>query len=155
MKAVTINKYGHNNVVEIKDLRQPQPGPAEVLIRVRAASVNPVDWKIREGMMRSMLGEAFPLVLGRECAGEVVEIGPSVRRFKKGDQVVAIPDIHRLGSFAEYAVAPEQTVYLKAANISFEEAADMRAALSMSRSISRSCSARRSRQASGGRTSIL
>ena len=123
MKAVTINKYGHNNVVEIKDLRQPQPGPAEVLIRVRAASVNPVDWKIREGMMRSMLGEAFPLVLGRECAGEVVEIGPSVRRFKKGDQVVAIPDIHRLGSFAEYAVAPEQTVYLKPANISFEEAA--------------------------------
>jgi len=64
MKAVLINKYGHNNVVEIKDLLRPKPGPAEVLIRVRAAGVNPMDWKIREGMMRTE-------VLGRECAGEV------------------------------------------------------------------------------------
>ncbi len=64
MKAVLINKYGHNNVVEIKDLLQPKPGPSEVLIRVRAAGVNPVDWKIREGMMRTVLGEAFPIVLG-------------------------------------------------------------------------------------------
>lgn len=125
MKAVLINKYGHNNVVEIKDLLQPQPGPNEVLIRVRAAGVNPVDWKIREGMMRAMLGEAFPVVLGRECAGEVVETGTSVKRFKKGDQVIAIPDIRRLGSFAEYAVAPEQTVYPKPGNISFEEASSI------------------------------
>ncbi len=123
MKAVLINKYGHNNVVEIRDLLRPRPGATEVLIRVRAASVNPVDWKIREGMMRSMLGEAFPLVLGRECAGEIVETGSSVKRFRKGDYVVAIPDIRRLGSFAEYAVAPEQSVYPKPVTVSFEEAA--------------------------------
>ncbi|HSQ78265.1 MAG TPA: NAD(P)-dependent alcohol dehydrogenase [Nitrospirota bacterium] len=125
MKAVLINKYGHNNVVEIKDLLQPKPGPNEVLIRVRASGVNPVDWKIREGMMRAVLGEAFPMVLGRECAGEIAEIGASVKRFKKGDQVIAIPDIRKLGSFAEYAVAPEQTVYPKPGNISFEEAASI------------------------------
>ena len=125
MKAVLINKYGHNNVVEIKDLLQPKPGSNEVLIRVRAAGVNPVDWKIREGMMRAILGDAFPMVLGRECAGEIEETGASVQRFKKGDQVIAIPDIRRLGSFAEYAVAPEQTVYPKPGNISFEEAASI------------------------------
>ena len=125
MKAVLINKYGHNNVVEIKDLLRPKPGPGEVLIRVRAAGVNPVDWKIREGMMLTMLGEAFPMVLGRECAGVVEEAGASVKRFKKGDQVIAIPDIRRLGSFAEYSVAPEQTVYPKPDNISFEEAASI------------------------------
>ena len=117
MKAVLINKYGHNNVVEIKDLMQPKPGPNEVLIRVRAASVNPVDWKIREGMLRAALGEAFPMVLGRECAGEVMETGASVKWFKKGDQVIAIPDIRKLGSFAEYVVAPEQNVYSKPGNI--------------------------------------
>ncbi len=125
MKAVLINKYGHNNVVEIKDVLQPKPGPSEVLIRVRAAGVNPVDWKIREGMMRTVLGEAFPMVLGRECAGEIAETGTSVKRFKKGDHIIAITDIRRLGSFAEYAVAPEQTVYFKPDNISFEEAASI------------------------------
>lgn len=123
MKAVLINKYGHNNVVEIKSMSRPKPGPNEVLIRVRAAGVNPVDWKIREGMMGAMLGDVFPIVLGRECAGEVVEIGASVKGFNKGDQVIAIPDIRRQGSFAEYAVAPELTVYPKPVNISFEEAA--------------------------------
>jgi len=122
MKAVLINKYGHNNVVEIKDLSRPKPGPNEVLIRVRAASVNPVDWKIREGMMGAM-SEPFPIVLGRECAGEVAEAGAAVKRFKKGDQVIAITDVRRPGYFAEYAVAPEQTVYPKPLNISFEEAA--------------------------------
>lgn len=125
MKAVAINKYGNNDVVEIKNLLQPKPGPSDVLIRVRAASVNPVDWKIRDGMMRAMLGESFPLVLGRECSGEVVETGSSVKRFKKGDHVIAVTDIHRLGSFAEYAVAPEHTVYLKPTNISFEEASSI------------------------------
>ncbi len=123
MKAVLINKYGHNNVVEIKDLSRPKPRPNEVLIRVRAAGVNPVDWKIREGMMRAMPDTQFPIVLGRECAGEVVETGAEAKRFKKGDPVVAIPDIRRLGSFAEYAVAPEKTVYPKPVNITFEEAA--------------------------------
>ncbi len=125
MKAVAISKYGNNSVVEIKNLSQPKAGPSEVLIRVHAASVNPVDWKIRDGMMRAMLGESFPLVLGRECSGEVVEAGSAVTRFKKGDQVIAITDMHRLGSFAEYAVAPEQTVYLKPDNISYEEAASI------------------------------
>jgi len=82
-----------------------------------------VDWMIRDGMLRSMLGETFPLVLGRECAGEIVETGTNVKLFRKGDLVVAITDIHKMGSFAEYAVAPEQTTYPKPINISFEEAA--------------------------------
>ena len=126
MKAVTINKYGEsNNVVAFKNISMPEPGPAEVLIRVHAAGVNPVDWMIRDGRLRSMLGEAFPLVLGRECAGEVVATGSAVKRFRKGDPVVAITDMHKIGSFAEYTLAPEQTTYQKPANISFEEAASI------------------------------
>ncbi|HUJ18924.1 MAG TPA: NAD(P)-dependent alcohol dehydrogenase [Nitrospirota bacterium] len=125
MKAVTINKYGGNNVIEIRELSRPRPSLSEVLIRVRAAGVNPVDWKIRDGMLRSMLGQSFPIVLGRECAGEVVETGTAAKLFKEGDQVIAITHMLKPGSFAEYAVAPEQTVYPKPANISFEEAASI------------------------------
>jgi NADPH:quinone reductase-like Zn-dependent oxidoreductase len=123
MKAVVINKYGGNDVVEVRDVPDPIAGPGEVLIWVLAASVNPVDWKIRQGMLKSTLGKKFPLPLGRECSGEVVEIGRNVTRFKKGDHVVAVLNVTSLGSFAEYVSVPEQSVYPKPANISFEEAA--------------------------------
>jgi NADPH:quinone reductase-like Zn-dependent oxidoreductase len=122
MKAVVINKFGGNDVVELRDMPNPVAGPGQVLIRVRAASVNPSDWKIRRGMFKSRLGNKFPLPLGRECSGEVVETGSNVTRFKKGDQVVAVLNVLSLGSFAEYVAVPEQSVFSKPANISFEEA---------------------------------
>jgi NADPH:quinone reductase-like Zn-dependent oxidoreductase len=125
MKAVVINKYGGNDVVEVKEMPRPAPGPDEVLIRVRAASVNPIDWKMRQGMFRGMLGEVFPIALGRECSGEVIETGIAVKLFKKGDEVVGVPKMGRLGSFAEYVAAPEQAVFPKPKNISFEEAATL------------------------------
>ncbi len=123
MKAVVINKYGGNDVVEVRDMPNPIAGPGEVLITVRAASVNPADWKIRQGMMKSALGKKFPLPLGRECSGEVKETGRNVTRFKQGDHVVAVLNVISLGSFAEYVSAPEQNVYPKPENITFEEAA--------------------------------
>ena len=125
MKAVVINKYGGNDVIEVKEMPRPAPGPDEVLIRVRAASVNPIDWKIRQGMLRGMLRAAFPIVLGRECSGEVIEAGGAVKLFKKGDEVIAVPEMGQLGSFAEYVAAPEQAVFPKPKNISFEEAATL------------------------------
>ena len=90
-------KYGGNDVVEVKDLPKPNPLHGEMLIKVRAASINPVDWKIRSGMIRGAVGEIFPLPLGRECSGEVVEVGPKVKKFNKGDPVVAVPDFGKLG----------------------------------------------------------
>ena len=78
MKAVVFNKYGGNEVIGIWDMPVPACGPGEVLVKVRAASVNPVDWKMRSGMLRIFTGNKFPKSLGRECSGEVVDIGSSV-----------------------------------------------------------------------------
>ena len=123
MKAVAFHKYGGNEVVEIKDMPVPFCGPGEVLVRVSAASVNPVDWKMRSGMLRIVTGGRFPKILGRECAGEIIAIGNKVTKFKTGDQVVILPAVRNMGAFAEYVCAPEKTTYLKSRTISFAEAA--------------------------------
>jgi NADPH:quinone reductase-like Zn-dependent oxidoreductase len=123
MKAVVIHEFGGNEVVQIEDLPQPSPGLNDVLIRVRAASVNPVDWKVRYGHARIFSGGKFPKILGNECSGEVIEIGSQVRKFKKSDPVVCYSGVRRLGAFAENACAPERCVFPKPQNVSFEEAA--------------------------------
>jgi NADPH:quinone reductase-like Zn-dependent oxidoreductase len=125
MRAIVINKFGGNDVVELQDMPRPAPGPNEVLIKVHAASINPVDWKIRSGMLRIFTGSRFPKVLGRECAGEVIETGSAEKKYKKGDQVIAIPGIKRMGAFAQYACASEKTVFPKPKTIGFEEAASI------------------------------
>jgi NADPH:quinone reductase-like Zn-dependent oxidoreductase len=123
MKAVVINTFGGNDVVEVKDMPNPVAGADEVLIRVRAAGVNPADWKIRQGMIKSALAKKLPLPLGRECSGEVVETGKDVTRFKTGDPVIAVLNVLSRGSFAEYVSVPGQSVFPKPAAISFEQAA--------------------------------
>ncbi len=125
MKAVVINKYGGNGVVEIQDMPRPVPGTKEVLIKVHAASINPVDWKIRSGMLKIITGSKFPMILGRECAGEVVETGVDVKKYRKGDHVVGVPSIIRMGAFAEYAIALQKATFPKPKNIGFEEAASI------------------------------
>lgn len=123
MKAIVINKYGGNDAVEVKEMPDPAAGPGEVLIRVKAAGINPADWKIREGMFKSTLGNKFPLPLGRECSGEVVETGANATHFHKGDRVIAALNVITLGSFAEYVSVPQQFVYPLPKNLSFEQAA--------------------------------
>lgn len=122
MKAVVIGKYGGNEVVEIRDLPVPAPGQGEVLIRVCASSVNPLDWKIRSGMLRMFTGRSFPKVLGSECAGEVAGFGSGVQRFRRDDRVIAFSGVRRLGAFAEYICVKEKTVFPLPAAIGFEEA---------------------------------
>lgn len=122
MKAVVFRKYGDNDVVEVRDMPVPAPGQEDVLVKVHAASVNPVDWKIRSGLLRIVTGGRFPKVLGRECAGEVIAIGDKVTKFKAGEQAAVLPAIRLMGAFAEYACAPEKTTFLKSRKISFEEA---------------------------------
>jgi NADPH:quinone reductase-like Zn-dependent oxidoreductase len=125
MKAAVINRFGGNDVVKIQDMLRPTPGPEEVLIKVHAASINPVDWKIRSGMLKMITGSKFPMILGRECAGEVIGTGREVKNYKQGDQVIAMPGIRRMGAFAEYSCAPEKTVFPKSKHIAFEEAASI------------------------------
>jgi len=125
MKAVVINRYGGNEVIEVREAPLPRPGPEDVLIRVRAASVNPVDWKIRNGMLKVFTGRSFPKILGCECAGEVAETGDGVKGFQKGDQVIGYPGIKRLAAFAEYVCVQERNTFPQPENITFEQAATL------------------------------
>jgi NADPH:quinone reductase-like Zn-dependent oxidoreductase len=124
MRAAVISTYGGNDVVELKDVPVPSPKPDEVLIKVMSAGVNPVDWKVRTGELKLLVGRRFPKILGFECAGEVVETGSRITKFKKGDSVVALTRL-RLGAFAEYVCVPEISVFQKPVNTSFEEAASI------------------------------
>lgn len=123
MKAAVFSRYGGNEVVEVKDVPVPTAGPGEVVIKVHAASVNPVDWKVRYGQARIFTGSKFPKVLGCECAGEIFEIGAGASKFRKGDRVVMYTSVKRLGAFAEYACASEDRVFPIAEGISFDQAA--------------------------------
>jgi alcohol dehydrogenase len=125
MKAALIDRYGSNHVVRVADIDVPTPGPTDLLVRVHAASVNPVDIKTRDGKLKTLLKYRFPLVLGNDLSGVVSEVGSRVKRFKKGDAVYARVDKHRIGTFAEFAALPERAAALKPNNLTFEEAASL------------------------------
>ena len=94
-------------------------------MRVRAAGVNPVDWKIRQGQLRFILRAKFPFVPGGDIAGEVVSTGPEATEFKTGDPVVGFVELKRGGGYAELAVAKKTAVALKSSSLSFIEAASL------------------------------
>jgi NADPH:quinone reductase-like Zn-dependent oxidoreductase len=107
MKAVCIYSYGGPEVLVYEDAPRPHPGAGEVLVRVHAAGINPVDWKIREGHLKEMLHHTFPLVLGWDLSGVVESLGPETTRLKVGDEVFSRPDISRDGAYAEFIVVKE------------------------------------------------
>ncbi|MEB3182562.1 MAG: NAD(P)-dependent alcohol dehydrogenase [Nostocaceae cyanobacterium] len=122
MKAVIINRYGTPDVLEYAEVEQPKIKPDQLLVKVHASSVNPIDWKIRKGMLRFMTGNKFPMILGFDLAGEVLEVGSQVTRFKVGDQIygsLGLPG----GADAEYAAVPEKFAAPKPHNMSYEQAA--------------------------------
>jgi NADPH:quinone reductase-like Zn-dependent oxidoreductase len=124
MKAAIIEKYGDPDVIRIADMEKPVPGPGEVLIKVYAASVNPVDWKVRKGNLKMMLSKKFPKVLGIEFAGVVDEVGQDVNGFNKGQRVFAGKG-YEGGGYAEYAIAEAERIVEIPDNVSFEEASTM------------------------------
>src|SRR5580698_2412848 len=95
MKAVRIHQYGGPEVLQYEDAPCPKPGNGEVLIRVYAAGVNPVDWKIRQGLSRQMLHYSLPMILGWDVSGVVEAVGAGATRLKTGDAVYSRPDIAR------------------------------------------------------------
>jgi NADPH:quinone reductase-like Zn-dependent oxidoreductase len=119
MKAVVIDAYGNNDVVRYTDIDRPIPRAGEVLIKVHAAGVNPVDWKIRGGLGQR-LGMSLPIHLGGEVAGTIEELGDGVRGFKVGDAVYGIIP---MGGFAEYAIASAGDLAHKPFNLDFIQAA--------------------------------
>jgi len=117
MKAVRIHQYGGPEVLQFEDAPRPQPTAGELLIRVHAAAVNPVDWKIREGHAKERIIHSLPLILGWDVSGVVEATGSGVTRFQKGDEVFTRPDIARNGAYAEYIVVRESEVALKPQSI--------------------------------------
>ena len=115
MKAVIIGEYGDNSVVQYADVDRPEPQAGEVLVRVHAAGVNPVDWKMRGGAGQRM-GLTLPIHLGGEIAGTVERLGEDVSGLAEGD---AIYGIIKTGGFAEYAVASAADMARKPANLDF------------------------------------
>ncbi|WP_373894635.1 NADP-dependent oxidoreductase [Virgibacillus natechei] len=125
MKAVIIENYGGIDELKYTEVDEPKLKDNDVLLEVSATSVNPVDWKIREGYLKGMLDYNFPFILGLDAAGTIKEVGKNVTKFRIGDQVFTRPDITRNGTYAEYVAVDEQLVAKKPENLSFEEAASI------------------------------
>ncbi len=123
MKAVCIYRYGGPEVLVYEDAPKPHPDTGEILVRVHAAGINPVDWKIREGELKEMLKHTFPLVLGWDVSGVIESIGTGVTRLKVGDEVYSRPDIARDGAYAEYIVMKESDAAVKPKSIDHIHAA--------------------------------
>ena len=121
MKAIVIHQYGDRSVLSLEQIATPIPDDNELLIKVFACGVNPVDYKIRSGMIG--LPRSFPSVLGYDVSGQVTEVGSGVNRFKAGDDVFFSGQITDNGGYAEYCVVDESIVSHKPQNISHIEAA--------------------------------
>lgn len=123
MKAAVIRKFGTPDVFEIDDIETPTPKNNQVLVRVYASGINPIDWKQRKGNHRFILGSPFPIILGYDVCAEVVQTGSNASKFKPGDIVFGVLDNKYGGALAEYAVGTEKCFALAPRNIRFEHAA--------------------------------
>ena len=125
MKAIAIREFGGRDKLERMDLPVPEVGAGEVLVRVKGAGVNPVDWKIREGRLKDLFPHRFPLIPGWDAAGIVEKIGPGVTRFRVGDEIFAYcrKPVVQGGAYAEYIALKEEHMAVKPRNTTFTEAA--------------------------------
>jgi alcohol dehydrogenase len=125
MKAMIIEKYGKNVPLIMTERPMPYIGEHDVLVEIHAASLNPIDFKIKEGKVKFLLKHKFPLILGNDFSGVVVKVGERVNAFKPGDEVYGRPRKNRIGTLAEYIAVHEEDISLKPQNLNFEEAASI------------------------------
>jgi NADPH:quinone reductase-like Zn-dependent oxidoreductase len=122
MKAIVIHAFGSPEVLKVEELPMPVPKADEVLVKVNAASVNPVDYKTRSGKYPSIKKDQLPLVLGRDISGTVEQCGSAVSKFRKGDEVYAMLDREH-GGYAEYVIVKDRDLAAKPEHLNFIEAA--------------------------------
>ena len=125
MRAVYYEAFGASDVLKLGELPTPKAGPGEVLIAIGAASINPIDWKIREGQFECVFDYEFPIIPGWDAAGEIAELGEGVTDFATGEKVYTYfrkPAVHD-GTYAEYAAVPADSVARMPKDISVEAAA--------------------------------
>ncbi|WP_129044469.1 NADP-dependent oxidoreductase [Companilactobacillus metriopterae] len=123
MKAVVINEYGSRDQLKMTDIEIPDIANDEVLVEVKATSINPIDWKLREGYLSEMIPLDFPIILGWDVSGVITRIGSDVTNFKVGDKILARPDLTNRGTYAQYTAVKEDKLALLPDNVSFEEGA--------------------------------
>ncbi len=125
MKAVRIHEYGGPEVLRYEDAPIPQPGEGEVLVRVQAAGVNPLDYKLRGGAMRQIFPLALPAILGSDFAGVVVEVGAGVNHITVGEHVYGTAGTEKGGAYAQYVVAKAGEIAHKPGALTAAEAASV------------------------------
>src|SRR5436305_13641098 len=129
MESIICDSYGGPEVLQVEDIPVPKVGPNGVLVRVHASSVNPIDWKLRQGMLKAIRPYRFPVIWGTDCSGVVAEVGSAVTLFKPGDEVYGFKDGYVAktyrGAYAEFVVAPEKTLAKKPDNLGHQEAASI------------------------------
>ncbi|MQY26676.1 NADP-dependent oxidoreductase [Nocardia aurantia] len=125
MRAVTYDAYSKDNSrLRVGEVPEPRLGPGQVLVKVRAAGVNPVDWKVMAGGLDPMMAAVFPVIPGWDVAGEVTAVGPDTREFAVGHEVIAYArkDVVNAGTFAEYVAVSADAVARKPASLGWEQA---------------------------------
>ncbi|MDD2031457.1 NADP-dependent oxidoreductase [Pseudomonas sp. 39167] len=125
MKAFIIDRYGKKVSLRASEVPEPALGQNDVLVEIHAASINPLDSKIRDGEFKMILPYRLPLIMGNDLAGVVVKVGSRVQKFKPGDEVYARPDDDRIGAFAEFIAIKEDSVAIKPKTLTMEEAASI------------------------------
>jgi len=125
VKAVVTKKFGPPEVLEIQKVEKPKIKDNEILVRVHASSVNPVDWKLRSGYMKILLGFKPTKILGADYSGIITEIGKKVTSFKVGDSVFGLLHAYQGGAYAEFLKVKESYTCFKPENLNFEEAASI------------------------------
>ena len=123
MRAVRIHQYGGTETLQLEQIDTPAINADDILIKVKSAAINPVDWKIREGYLQEFIPYQLPVTLGWDVAGIVSEVGASVTDFKVGDEVFSRPDISRDGSYADYIAVKANEAVLKSPKLDFAQAA--------------------------------
>jgi NADPH:quinone reductase-like Zn-dependent oxidoreductase len=123
MKKIQYSRYGGPEELRIDEVAPPDPRKGQLRVQVKAASVNPMDWKIRRGEMKALSGFRFPRGLGHDFAGVVEAVGPGVSKFKAGDEVIGVTSIPKAGAMADYVVADAKNLWIKPASVPFVEAA--------------------------------
>ena len=125
MRAAYITGYGGPEKLVLGEMPEPVPGPLDLLVQVAGASINPVDFKIRQGKLKALMPLSFPAVLGNDLAGTVLAVGSSVRGFKAGDRVVARLGKDRIGTFAERALVAQSDAALAPVKLDLIDAAGL------------------------------
>ena len=125
MKAVRYHEFGGTEVLQINEVPTPVPDTHELLVQVKAVSINPLDWKIRQGKLKFMSGSKFPKGVGSDFSGIVQAVGADVSGFTVGDDVFGVVDAMKHGALAEYVTVPVKTVWHKPTQLSFAQAASI------------------------------